>query len=272
MVRLHDALADRIDRLGPAWVKDPDGRYLTVGAGLADWLGAEREAMVGRRDEEFWPTAAVRQFRVDDHAALARGRAVAVPEHRTADRADFLVTLKLPLGRPDGRPVGTLGLFHRARPEGWPRQAEARYRTLLDEVGPALDALELTGHRAGLDPTFRDRTALASPAMPAWLDDVRARLIAGFRGRVRVAELARQVDVHPGHLGRAFRESFGIGVHGFVRRLRIDWACVELRSTRRPAGEIGIAAGFSDQSHFTREFCRTVGVPPGRYRTSVRGG
>ena len=34
-----------------------------------------------------------------------------------------------------------------------------------------------------------------------------------------------------------------------------------------PLAEAAIAAGFADQSHMTRHFARTYGMPPGRFRT-----
>ena len=33
---------------------------------------------------------------------------------------------------------------------------------------------------------------------------------------------------------------------------------------------LSLQAGFADQSHFTREFKRHVGLPPGRYRAEAR--
>jgi AraC-like DNA-binding protein len=36
-----------------------------------------------------------------------------------------------------------------------------------------------------------------------------------------------------------------------------------------PIAEIGLAAGFADQSHFTRSFRRVTGMSPARFRGMV---
>ncbi len=40
-----------------------------------------------------------------------------------------------------------------------------------------------------------------------------------------------------------------------------------LLETTQPIAEVGFLAGYSDQAHFTRDFGRRVGLPPGRYRS-----
>jgi transcriptional regulator GlxA family with amidase domain len=48
---------------------------------------------------------------------------------------------------------------------------------------------------------------------------------------------------------------------------RVRSASWWLLETVRPIAEIGFLAGYSDQAHFTRDFGRRVGLPPGRYRS-----
>jgi AraC family transcriptional regulator len=67
-----------------------------------------------------------------------------------------------------------------------------------------------------------------------------------------------------------FRARFGesIGEHG--RRLRLEWAAERLVCSDERLASIAAHAGFADQSHFTREFRRRFGVPPGLYRLTHR--
>jgi AraC-like DNA-binding protein len=37
-----------------------------------------------------------------------------------------------------------------------------------------------------------------------------------------------------------------------------------------PLAELALECGFSNQSHFTASFSRTIGIPPGRYRRDAR--
>ena len=80
------------------------------------------------------------------------------------------------------------------------------------------------------------------------------------------ADLARDAGVHPAYLARAFARKFGISISMFLRTRRIEWSMDRLRDTEDPVAEIAVAAGFFDQSHFTRCFKRMVGTTPARFR------
>jgi AraC family transcriptional regulator len=60
-------------------------------------------------------------------------------------------------------------------------------------------------------------------------------------------------------------------VGDYVRKLRIEYACHELVASARPIVDIALAAGFCDQSHFTRTFKLAVGSSPSQYRAALRG-
>jgi AraC family transcriptional regulator len=51
--------------------------------------------------------------------------------------------------------------------------------------------------------------------------------------------------------------------------MRIEYACRELMASNLAVINIAFAAGFADQSHFSRTFKRLCGTTPGRYRASV---
>jgi AraC family transcriptional regulator len=99
-----------------------------------------------------------------------------------------------------------------------------------------------------------------------WLASLRDRLESEFAHPPALAELAREAGLHPAYLARAFARKFGISVSGFIRVRRIEWAMDQLRHSKEPVAEIAVAAGFFDQSHFTRCFKRTVGTTPARFR------
>ncbi|WP_323183165.1 helix-turn-helix domain-containing protein [Paraburkholderia sp. CNPSo 3076] len=54
-----------------------------------------------------------------------------------------------------------------------------------------------------------------------------------------------------------------------MRQLRLDFACTELTRGRLSLAAIAEAAGFADQSHFTRVFRRRMGLTPGAYRAQL---
>jgi len=61
-------------------------------------------------------------------------------------------------------------------------------------------------------------------------------------------------------------------VGDYVRRLRVDYAAYQLSQTDDPLSEIAAAAGFADQSHFSRTFSGIMGSTPSRYRAMLRRG
>jgi len=105
---------------------------------------------------------------------------------------------------------------------------------------------------------------------PRWLQQAKDLLQAQFTEHLTLAEVAQNVGVHPVHLAQMFHKSYRSTVGDYLRRLRIEYACRELASSETPIVEIALAAGFCDQSHFTRTFKRSTGMAPSQYRESLR--
>jgi AraC family transcriptional regulator len=104
---------------------------------------------------------------------------------------------------------------------------------------------------------------------PQWLERVRNILEQRFAEPCKLSEIAAEAGVHPVHLAREFRKYYGTSVGEYLRRVRIEYACRELMGSNAAVTNIAIAAGFADQSHFSRTFKRFCGTTPGRYRASV---
>ena len=105
-----------------------------------------------------------------------------------------------------------------------------------------------------------------------WLNSVRDQLEENFRSPPSLAELAANHDVHPVYLCQEFRDAFGVNVGEFVRTVRFEWARRCLATGDRPIADVALAAGFSDQAHFSRDFKRRMGMSPRRYRITNRNG
>ncbi|MCO6512226.1 MAG: helix-turn-helix transcriptional regulator [Aridibacter famidurans] len=84
--------------------------------------------------------------------------------------------------------------------------------------------------------------------------------------------IAEEVGVHPSHLARVFREEFGVTIGKYIRTLRVRASAEQLSTTETPLARIAADCGFSDQSHFCREFKRATGLTPLEYRRSSTGG
>lgn len=100
---------------------------------------------------------------------------------------------------------------------------------------------------------------------PRWLARVAERL-AESGPAPSVRELAREAGVHPVHVARAFRRVHGVPPGTWRRRLRVRRACGMLRARGVPLAEVAALAGFSDQSHLTRDFRAVLGATPAAIR------
>lgn len=84
------------------------------------------------------------------------------------------------------------------------------------------------------------------------------------------ADLASVACYSVHHFHRVFRGMVGESVMDHVRRLRLERAALQLKSSKRPVTALALDAGFESHEAFTRAFKRTFGVPPSRYRRSPR--
>jgi AraC family transcriptional regulator len=105
---------------------------------------------------------------------------------------------------------------------------------------------------------------------PHWLEEARDRIHAELPLRPSLSTLAQSVGVHPVTLARAFRQAFGCTVGEYIRNLRIERAAHQLTGTELSLAEIALAAGFSDQSHFSNLFRHHTGLSPSKFRRVVR--
>jgi AraC family transcriptional regulator len=104
---------------------------------------------------------------------------------------------------------------------------------------------------------------------PHWLRQVIELLHEHFSERLQLSTIAQAVGVHPVHLAREFRRFYRCTVGEYARRLRIEYACRELASSKLTLAQIALAAGFADQSHFTRTFKQQTGMSPVQYRATL---
>lgn len=136
---------------------------------------------------------------------------------------------------------------------------------LRDEVSRlAIESLTL-----GLLAEASRRIARAGQQAPVWLQVALALVDQHFAERLPLRAVADRVGVHPVHLARTFRRTFHTTFASYVRQLRIDFARRELAGTAALT-DIACAAGFCDQSHFSRCFKQHTGLTPAEYRASLR--
>jgi AraC family transcriptional regulator len=80
---------------------------------------------------------------------------------------------------------------------------------------------------------------------------------------LHVDHLATVAGLSATRLKLQFRNSTGMSVHQYVIRRRVEHARALIATTKLPASEIALAAGFAHQSHMTSTMRRVLGQTPG---------
>ncbi len=81
-----------------------------------------------------------------------------------------------------------------------------------------------------------------------------------------VARFAALCNMSPAHFHRRFKQANGASPMQWVRVERINAAKYLLSATADPISTVGRRCGYPDPYHFSREFTRTTGVTPTRFR------
>lgn len=119
--------------------------------------------------------------------------------------------------------------------------------------------------------TSRRAPRLAERQPPRWLVTAREIIQAHFSETLSLADVALAVGAHPVQLARAYRRHYRCTVGEDIRQRRIEFACRELsKSDVAPLAQIASAAGFTDQSHFSKTFKRVMGLTPVEFRRTFR--
>jgi AraC-like DNA-binding protein len=108
--------------------------------------------------------------------------------------------------------------------------------------------------------SVRDRIV---PASLSWIQQ--------SQGQISMAQLEQTFPMSLRQLERLYQSQVGMPPKMYARLLRINMARLALkRASHQSATEIGLTAGFYDQSHFIREFSAVVGMTPLKYRQHSR--
>lgn len=97
------------------------------------------------------------------------------------------------------------------------------------------------------------------------MEDVCAFLRTHYQEKLRLEDLCAWAGMSKSTLLRAFTRAKGITPYRYLETLRVNAAKALLAEGVRP-GEAALRVGFADQSHFTNQFVRYIGVTPGAYR------
>jgi AraC-like DNA-binding protein len=101
------------------------------------------------------------------------------------------------------------------------------------------------------------------------IQQVRHYIDEHFTENVSLHILAQHVSLSPYYLLRAFRAEVGMPPYAYLESVRIRHT-QQLIKAGKSLAEVAVEAGFSSQSHMTRQFKKIIGVTPGQYAQHIR--
>lgn len=99
---------------------------------------------------------------------------------------------------------------------------------------------------------------------------VRRYLDAHYREALTLSDIAKALHVSEYYLAHAFKDEFNQPPIQYLMKRRIGEAQGLLMDTSIPIGDIAEHLGFSSVSHLNTMFNKYVGIPPGKYRQSMK--
>jgi AraC-like DNA-binding protein len=230
LATLFDYLADII-----VWVKDRQGVYVWVNRAFLVSYEANRlpghptsslPQITGRTDYDLSPAFLADQYRLDDEYVLAGNRIV--------NRIELVE-------QTDG-------------PAEW---SVTNKIPLLDRMGTVIGTAGMTRQLKPMD-----HEQAATSGFGPVLTQMRNHYQAPLHNR----QLAAVAHMSVRAFERKFHSAFHLTPQQYLRRLRLSMASRALVFTAQSLADIAAHCGFSDQSHFTREFRRHFGRTPREYR------
>ncbi|MFL6336400.1 MAG: helix-turn-helix domain-containing protein [Pyrinomonadaceae bacterium] len=86
------------------------------------------------------------------------------------------------------------------------------------------------------------------------------------------AKLAALVNLSPSRLHQLFKQETGVPPARYLRQLRMLRAKELLERTNLSVKQVMACVGLTDESHFVRDFKKTCGLTPARYRERFHDG
>ena len=85
---------------------------------------------------------------------------------------------------------------------------------------------------------------------------------------IKLADLARLINISPFHFSRLFKQSIGMTPHKYLSQQRVERAKQLLKESDRSIVDIALECGFSSHSHLSKQFRQITGMTPKAYRLS----
>ena len=103
---------------------------------------------------------------------------------------------------------------------------------------------------------------LPQVALPRIIDYINKH----YQEKITLQDIADKYKYNAAYFGRLFKKSYGLSLNQYIYRKRIEAASELLITTNQNISEIAINVGFSNMTHFYKEFECITGSTPREYR------
>ncbi len=132
------------------YIKDTDGVYRFANQAVADFLGRDRESIVGKTDDDLFDPEAAADARADDERVMETGESISREVVRPIDGEEHVfLDNKYPYTDADGDVIGVMGVSRdvteRKRTERELRETKDRLERLIERAPVGMTVLEEDG-------------------------------------------------------------------------------------------------------------------------------
>ena len=214
------------------FAKDKDYRIICASRGFIERFGFREESeIIGKDDFALFPKRLAESFRRDDEEVM----------HSGEPKRNIVELFFTEQGIPD-----------------WFITSKMPVRNHQGEIIGVMGTVQ----------SYEGRKQVLQPYLQ--LDNAVTYIREHFRRGVTVVELADIVHLSTRQLHRRFIEAFGISPQAFIMKLRIQAACEALQKEGELIADVARDLGFCDQSSFTQQFQKHVGLTPMTYQKTYR--
>ncbi len=104
---------------------------------------------------------------------------------------------------------------------------------------------------------------------PRWFYKVIDLLHQMDESEISLEKIAKEINVHPVYLSKAFKNYSGINLSKYYRNQKLSKACKELAYSNKTITEIAMQCAFYDQAHFIKTFKSNIGFTPLQFRNLI---
>lgn len=100
--------------------------------------------------------------------------------------------------------------------------------------------------------------------------DVYTYIRENYFKSISLDKISKVAKMNPIAFSRYFKENCGAGFVEYLNRIRTNKACYLLRETEYQVHEIAMECGFGSVSNFNKQFRKSEGISPSRYKSQFK--